>query len=164
VARTPAAAPGLLPGALVSVARTPAPAPPGLLPAPLVSADRAPAPVTAAPLGGPLLAAAREPVVTAVQDPATGQPARFPRGTSNQNVRLLGAGFTGATAVAFNLAASPDTHITVNSFTVDSAMQLTATISIASGAATGFRVTRVTAAGLTSTAEGTGGNLLEVSP
>jgi len=164
VARAPGAAAGLLPSPLVSVARAPAPASPSTLPAPLLSMVRAPASISASPLTGPLLATAREPVVTAVQDPASGQPARFPRGTSNQPVRILGAGFTGATAVAFNLTTTPDTNIVVNSFTVDSATQLTANISINAAAAVGFRVARVTAAGATSTAQGTTGNLLEVLP
>ncbi len=103
-------------------------------------------------------------MVTAVQDPATGLPAQFPRGTTNQNVRLLGAGFTGATAVVFDLTTSPDPNITVNSFTVDSPTQITVNITIATGAATGARVVRVTAAGVSSTAQGTGGNLLQVLP
>ncbi len=134
------------------------------LEAPLVSVLRALPTLNASPLEAALVAAAREPVVTAVQDPATGLPAKFPRGTANQNVRLLGAGFTGATAVVFNLTTSPDSNITVNSFTVDSATQITANITIASGAAVGLRVARVTAAGVTSTAQGTGSNLLEVLP
>lgn len=174
--------PGLLPGALVSVARAPAALSASPLAAPLLSVewaptavsasplaatllsvDRAPAPVSASPLAGRLLAAAREPVVTAVEDPATGQPARVTRGTT-QAVRLRGAGFTGATAVVFNLAAGPDANITVNGFTVDSPAQITATITIAAGAETGLRVARVTAGGATSTAQGTGENFVDVLP
>ncbi len=133
--------------------------------APLVALVSVAPATLAAPLDAPLVAVAREPVVTAVEDPATGLPARFPQGTTNQNVRLRGAGFSGATAVAFaTLGGATDSTITVNSFTVDSATQITANITIAAGAATGFRVARVTAAGVTSTAQGTGGNLLEVLP
>jgi hypothetical protein len=132
--------------------------------APSLSVARQPGPVTAAPLAAPLLALARQPVVTAVEDPATGEPARFPRGATNQPLRLRGAGFTGVTGVAFHLGTSPDSAIVVNSFSVDSATQITATITINSGAPVGLRVVRVTAGGATSTAQGTGGNLLEVLP
>ncbi len=147
---------------LVSVSLPPVFASP--LVAPLVSVARALPTLNASPLEAPLVAAAREPVIIAVQDPATGIPAKFPRGTANQNVRLLGAGFTGATSVVFDLTTSPDPNITVNSFSVDTATQITANITIASGAAVGLRVARVTAAGVPSTAAGTGGNLLEVLP
>ncbi len=113
----------------------------------------------AAPLPAPLLAVAREPVVTSVQ------PAQLARGATNQTVVLGGAGFSGATAVAFaTLGDSPDATITVNSFTVDSATHITANVSISAGAATGFRVARVTAAGVTSTAHPTVANVLEVLP
>jgi hypothetical protein len=134
----------------------------GSLPSAPVSFARDPAPTSASPLAAAGVAFARQPVVTAVLDLATSQPASVPQGTTNQNVRLLGAGFTGANALVFNLGAYPDGNFTLNSLTVDSATQITANLSIYLPAALGLRVARVTAGGVTSTAASTGGNLLTV--
>ncbi len=165
-------APGFGPGdpfraVPVSVAPAPVAAPlathvsvaPAPLAAPLVAHMSVALASTAAPLPAPLVAVAREPVVTSVQPP------QLARGSTNQIVVLGGAGFAGATAVTFaTLAGSADSTILVNSFTVDSASQITANVSISAGAATGFRVARVTAGGVTSTAHPTVANVLEVLP
>ncbi len=100
--------------------------------------------------------------MTAVLDPATGQPARFPRGTLNQAVRLLGAGFASPATVTFNLGRDPDTPSLINGVTVESPTQITLNIAIATGATPGRRVAQATVSGAASTAQGTGRNLLEV--
>jgi YD repeat-containing protein len=96
------------------------------------------------------------PVVTVVS-PASGT-----RGTSGLTVTLTGVGFTGATAVSFRLGAATDSNITVSNLNVVSDTSLTFDVAIASGAATGLRVVRVTKSGGSSTATGTGGNLFTV--
>ncbi len=150
----------------VSFGKSPAPTETAPVAAPRVSFGRDPAPTDVTPLAASLLAFAREPVVTAVLDPATGQPARFPRGTPNQDVRLLGAGFASPATVTFNLGRDPDTNIAINGVTVDSPTQITVNITIASGSGVpvGLRVGQVTVSGVASTAQSTGRNLLEVLP
>jgi YD repeat-containing protein len=89
-------------------------------------------------------------------------PASATRGTSGLTVTLTGAGFTGATAVAFRLASGTDSSITVSNLNVVSDTELTITVAVASGAATGLRVVRVTTTAGSSTVAGTGGNLFTV--
>jgi len=72
------------------------------------------------------------PLVTSV-NPNSGK-----QGQTLNNVIITGTNFTGATAVSFGAG------ITTNSYTVSSATQLTATITIAAGAATGLRDVSVT--------------------
>ena len=126
-----------------------------------VSVAHAPS-LTANPLVAPLVTLAHQPVVTAVED-AAGQPARLPAGTS-QTVRLRGAGFSGGTGLAFDLAGSADPNLTVTGMTVVSDAELTAQLAVAPGAPAGSRVARVTVGAATSTAQGTGGNLVEIAP
>jgi primosomal replication protein N len=82
------------------------------------------------------------PTVTAV-NPDSGTQGQCP-----MTVIIRGTNFTGATAVSFG------TGITVNSFTVNSAAQITATICIAAGTAPGARDVSVTTAGGTGTLRG----------
>jgi YD repeat-containing protein len=89
-------------------------------------------------------------------------PAGATRGTSGLTVTLTGVGFTGATAVAFRLASGTDSNITVSNLNVVSDTELTVTVAVASGAATGLRVVRVTTTAGSSTVAGTGGNLFTV--
>ena len=126
-----------------------------------VSVAHAPS-LTANPLVAPLLTLAHQPAVTAVED-AAGQPARFPAGIT-QTVRLRGAGFSGATGLAFDLAGSADPDLSVTDITVVSDAGLTAQPAVAPGAPAGPRVARVTVGAATSTPQGTGGNLLEIVP
>jgi hypothetical protein len=72
------------------------------------------------------------------------------------SVTITGTYFTGATVVSFG------TGITVNSFTVDSATQITANITIAPTAATGTRDVSVTTPGGTATL--TGGFTVTAAP
>ena len=111
---------------------------------------------SAALAAAPLTTVALEPVVTAVA-PATGAAG------ASFTMTLTGRGFSGATGVSFlqnnaldgtvmatNIAVSPD------------GTELTANVSIATGAATGARVVQVTTPTAVSTAAGTGGNLFTV--
>jgi hypothetical protein len=95
-----------------------------------------------------------EPVITEVA-PASGA-----AGSSDLSITLTGAGFEGATGLAFLLNNLPDTDITVMSLVVNvEGTEATATISIASGAALGPRVVQITTPAGNSTAAGTDGNL-----
>jgi YD repeat-containing protein len=96
------------------------------------------------------------PAVTGVSPPSA------TRGTSGLTVTLAGVGFTGATAVAFRLASGTDSNITVSNLTVVSDTQVTVTVAVASGAAVGLRVVRVTTTAGSSTVAGTGGNVFTV--
>ncbi|MGH7341147.1 MAG: RHS repeat domain-containing protein, partial [Candidatus Rokuibacteriota bacterium] len=80
-----------------------------------------------------------QPVITSVS-PATGPP-----GTPSLAVRLLGAGFDGATVVSFLRNNASDASITVVTFTVIAdGTEINAEIAIAPGAALGPRVIRIT--------------------
>ena len=68
--------------------------------------------------------------------------------TETKNIVLAGTGFIGATVVSFGA------DITVNSFSVDSSIQITASITIAVGAALGARNVSVTTPGGTGTGTG----------
>jgi YD repeat-containing protein len=89
-------------------------------------------------------------------------PASAARGTSGLTVTLTGAGFTGATAVSFRLYTGADSNITVSNLSVTNDTTLTVTVAVASGAATGLRVVRVTTSSGSSTVSATGGNLFTV--
>lgn len=89
-------------------------------------------------------------------------PSGAARGTSGLTVTLTGVGFTDATAVAFRLANATDGNITVSNLSVTSDTELTVTITIASGAATGARVLHITTPSGSSTVTGTGSNLFTV--
>jgi YD repeat-containing protein len=96
------------------------------------------------------------PAVTAVA-PASGA-----KGSTGLGVTLTGVGFTGATAVGFRLGAAADTNITVSNLSVTNDTQLTLTVDVAAGAATGVRVIQVTTPSGASTVTGTGSNLFTV--
>ena len=87
------------------------------------------------------------PTVTAAS-PNTGA-----QGQTIASVAITGANLTGATVVDFGAG------ITVNGYTVNSAAQITASVTIAAGAATGARNVSVTTGGGT----GTGNNLFTVT-
>ena len=111
-----------------------------------------PALVTAAPVG-----VAHQPVITSVT-PSSGA-----RGAAGLSLLLTGAGFTGATSVSFQLSGSNDANLSVTDLAVSpDGTEATFTLAIASGAQPGLRVVRITTPGGTSTASGTGGNLLTV--
>ena len=98
-----------------------------------------------------------EPVITSVS-PATGAPA-----TPSLVLRVLGAGFGGATSVSFlrNNAVDPD--ITVVTFSVSpDGTKADVEIAIGPSAPLGARVIRITTPAGSSTADGTGGNLFTV--
>jgi len=86
-------------------------------------------------------ALAQAPTITAV-NPASGLWGQ------NLQVIITGTNFNGATAVSFG------TGITVNSFTMNSATQITANISITPGSAPGARDVSVTTPGVTATLTG----------
>jgi len=98
-----------------------------------------------------------QPVITSVS-PATGAPA-----TPSLAVRVLGAGFDGATTVSFLRNNAADPNITVVTFSVSpDGTEVNLEIAIAAGAAVGARVIRITTPAGSSTAGGTGGNLFTV--
>lgn len=108
-------------------------------------------------VAAPSLAAAVEPVITAVT------PAIASRGTSSLAVTIGGAGLLNATALAFALGGVTDPSIAVTDLAVDpSGTQATATLTIASGAAVGARIVRITTPGGASTPLGTAGNVFTV--
>lgn len=97
------------------------------------------------------------PVVTG-RSPASGA-----RGVTNLTVTVTGWGFTGATALSFLLASGADSDIAVTNLQVDpEGLQVTAQISILSGAAVGDRVLQVTTPSGASTRAGTDGNVFTV--
>ena len=127
------------------------------LTAPAVSVDFA-APtsqtafLTASPVGVTL-----QPVITSVT-PSSGA-----RGVAGLSVLLTGAGITGATSVSFQLNGSNDVNLSATGITVSpDGTQATFTLTIASGAAPGPRVVRITTPSDASTAVGTGSNLFTV--
>jgi YD repeat-containing protein len=89
-------------------------------------------------------------------------PSSAAKGSSGVGVTLTGVGFTGATAVSFRLGAAADPNITVSNLSVTSDTQLTITVDVAAGAATGVRVVQVTTPSGASTVTGTGSNLFTV--
>lgn len=108
-------------------------------------------------LASTAVAVALEPVVTSVS-PGAGAPA-----TPSLAVRILGAGFDGATAVSFlrNNAADPD--LAVVGFTVEpGGDEINVEIAIGASAPLGARVVQITTPAGTSTPLGTGGNLFSV--
>jgi len=89
-------------------------------------------------------------------------PSSATRGTSGLTVTLTGVGFTGATGAAFRLGNAADSNITVSNLSVTNETELTITVDLASGAATGLRVVQVTTPSGSSTVTGTGSNLFTV--
>lgn len=89
-------------------------------------------------------------------------PSSATRGTSGLTVTLTGVGFTGATGAAFRLGNAADSNITVSNLSVTNDTELTITVDVASGAATGLRVVQVTIPSGSSTVTGTGSNLFTV--
>lgn len=130
-----------------------------LIPRPIISAGSvgfAPGPMTVDKNLIALASVQAGPVVTTLA-PATGA-----RGAFDLDVALTGAGFTGATGASFLLNNTADANITIVSVTVTSDTQATVRINIASFAATGGRVVKITTPGGSSTNLGTGGNLFTV--
>jgi hypothetical protein len=108
--------------------------------------------LTASPVGVTL-----QPVITSVT-PSSGA-----RGVAGLSVLLTGAGITGATSVSFQLNGSNDVNLSATGITVSpDGTQATFTLAIASGAAPGPRVVRITTPSDASTAVGTGSNLFTV--
>jgi len=98
-----------------------------------------------------------QPVITSVS-PATGAPA-----TPSLAVRILGAGFSGATGVSFLRNNAVDADITVVTFSVTpDGTEVNLEIAIGPSAPLGARVIRITTPAGSSTATGTGGNLFTV--
>lgn len=89
-------------------------------------------------------------------------PSSATRATSGLTVTLTGVGFTGATGVSFRLYNGADSNITVSNLSVTNDTTLTATVAVASGAATGLRVVQVTTSGGSPTVGATGSNLFTV--
>lgn len=103
------------------------------------------------------VAVSLEPVITSVS-PGIGAP-----GTPSVVVRVLGAGFGGATDLSFLRNNTPDPDITVVTFSVTpDGTEVNVEIAIAAGAPLGARVIRITTPAGQSTAVGTGGNLFTV--
>jgi len=103
------------------------------------------------------VAVARQPIIVTVS-PSTGL-----RGATGLSVLVRGAGFAGATSVSFQLKGSNDANLSVTNLSVSpDGTEATFTLSIASGAASGPRVVRITTPAGTSTAAGTDGNLFSV--
>jgi len=108
--------------------------------------------LTASPVGVTL-----QPVITSVT-PSSGA-----RGVAGLSLLLTGAGFAGATSVSFQLNGSNDVNLSATGITVGpDGTQATFTLAIASGAAPGPRVVRITTPSDASTAVGTGSNLFTV--
>jgi YD repeat-containing protein len=108
--------------------------------------------LTASPVGVTL-----QPVITSVT-PSSGA-----RGVADLSVLLTGAGITGATSVSFQVNGATDPSLSVSTLAVSpDGTEATFTLAIASGAAPGPRVARITTPGGISTASGTGGNLFAV--
>ncbi len=108
--------------------------------------------LTASPVGVTL-----QPVITSVT-PSSGA-----RGVAGLSVLLTGAGITGATSVSFQLNGSNDVNLSATGITVSpDGTQATFTLAIASGAASGPRVVRITTPSGASTAVGTGSNLFTI--
>jgi hypothetical protein len=78
-------------------------------------------------------------MVTTGPNVVSASPASRPQGTSGQNVVITGTGFETGAVVSFS-----GSGITVNSTAVNSATQITVTITIGAGAATGARDVTVT--------------------
>lgn len=98
-----------------------------------------------------------QPVVTGVS-PAIGAPA-----TPSLALRVLGAGFGGATDVRFLRNNATDPDITVVTFSVSpDGTEVDVQIAIGPSAPLGARVVRITTPAGSSTADGTGGNLFTV--
>jgi len=98
-----------------------------------------------------------QPVITSVS-PASGSP-----GTPSVVLRVLGAGFDGATTISFLRNNTVDSSITVVTFTVTpDGTEADVEIAIAPSAPVGARVIRITTSAGSSTAGGTGGNLFTV--
>ena len=103
------------------------------------------------------VAVALEPAITAVS-PSTASP-----GVAGLSVLLMGAGFTGATSVSSQANGANDANLSVTDLTVSpDGREAMVSLTIASGAAPGPRVVRITTPAGTSTAAGTGGNLFTV--
>jgi YD repeat-containing protein len=112
--------------------------------------------LTASPLAAHAVSVSALPVLTGVS-PTTGA-----RGTSVL-VTLTGVGLAGATGLTVLKDGAVDSTVTVSDLTAaPDGTQATATLTIASGAVLGDRILRITAAGASSTALGTGGNGLRV--
>jgi YD repeat-containing protein len=74
----------------------------------------------------------------------TVSPAAGPRGSVGLSVTLQGVGFTGTSSVALLRNNATDPNVAVSGYTVVSDTELTLTVNIASGAATGALVVKVT--------------------
>jgi hypothetical protein len=102
----------------------------------------------------PLAAAASmqtAPLLTSVS------PATATRGTVGLSITLQGVGFVGTTSVTLLRNNAADANVTVTGFTVLSDTEMTVTVDIASGAATGALVVKVTTSSGASTALGIAG-------
>lgn len=104
-----------------------------------------------------MVAVSFQPVITSVS-PASGAP-----GTPTLSLRVLGAGFDGATAVSFRRNNAVDSSITVVTFTVTpDGREIDVEIAIAPSAPLGLRAIQITTPTGTSTALGTAGNVFNV--
>lgn len=108
-------------------------------------------------LGAPVVTVGIQPFITGLS------PASAAVGTTNLTLTVFGSGLNGTNVVTFLRNNVADSNITAVNPTVNGdGTQMTVTISIASGTATGSRVVRVTVPGGTSSAAGTGGNVFTV--
>jgi YD repeat-containing protein len=89
-------------------------------------------------------------------------PSSAVRGTNDLTVTVTGKGFSNATAVTFRLGNAADSNIIISDLTVISDTELTVVVDVASGAALGARVVRVTTTAGAATVGGTGGNIFMV--
>jgi YD repeat-containing protein len=98
-----------------------------------------------------------EPLITSVS------PASAVRGSVDLILAITGSGLAGAITIDFLLNNAPDTGITIVNLTAaPDGTQVAAQISIASTAVVGARVVQIRAPAGTTTAVGTGGNVLTV--
>ncbi len=104
------------------------------------------------------------PVAVALQPfIATVSPSNGLRGVAGLSMLVTGAGLAGATSLNFQLNGVNDANLTATNLTVSpDGTEAMATLTITSGAAPGPRVVRITTPAGTSTATGTGGNLITV--
>ena len=145
-------------GPLVSVTLAPPPPAPALVVGPLVSLGLEAPLTTIDSLTAHLISLATAPLITSIT-PSSGI-----QGATDLGVTLGGAGFTGATAVQFLRNGSPDANITVSNLSVSAGgTQATVTISINAAAALGVRTVTITTPDGTSTPQGIGGNIFNVT-
>jgi hypothetical protein len=130
---------------------------------PVVPATAVTVPVSVQMASTPSVFTGAAAVAVTIEPVTAVAPASAAAGSSDLSITLTGAGFEGATGLAFLLNNLPDTDITVTNLVVNAeGTEATATISIASGAAPGARVVQIATPAGSSTVAGTGGNLFTV--